>query len=104
MNCQTCHCCGSELPDGSLRYIVEIKSFADFDGYLELEDMNGDVENDIEYLFDYIEDMDSAALEDDVYHIRTFILCKHCRERFIESPFKSSDDRLSREESRGTIH
>jgi hypothetical protein len=55
-----CHSCGKELPRGSLKYVIEIKSFADFDGYLE--EYPGDVEEGINDLLDAIEHADPGSI------------------------------------------
>ena len=97
-----CHCCGKELPDGGLKYIVEVKSFADFDGYLE--DYPGEVEDGINELLDAMENMDPSSLEEDVYQELVYLLCKGCRDRFINDPFQTGEFVRAAEEVKGTIH
>ncbi|MBI5885565.1 MAG: hypothetical protein HZB85_03165 [Deltaproteobacteria bacterium] len=97
-----CHSCRKELPKGTLKYIVEIKSFADFDGYLE--DYEGDVESGINELLEAIETMDAKALEEDVAMERIFIMCKACRDRFVEDPLQTGRPAAHGEEAKGTIH
>ena len=67
-----CNSCGRELQKGNLKYIVEIRSFADFDGYLE--EYNGDVEEGINDLLDAMETVDQKAIEEDVSKELIFIL------------------------------
>src|SRR3989338_9442068 len=102
MNNIRCYCCERELPEGSLKYIVEIKSFADFDGYLE--EYEGDVEGGITELLETIESMDVKALEDDVVKELIFILCKTCRDRFTEDPFQTGKPVAQGEDVKGTVH
>ncbi len=102
MDTLRCHGCGIELPRGSLKYIIEVKSFADFDGYLE--DYDGDVEEGINELLDAMESEDVDGLEEDVCHDVVYILCKRCRDRFIHDPFHTGRSILEREDVKGTIH
>jgi len=85
-----CNCCGKDLPKGGLKYVVEIKTFADFDGYIE--DYPGDMEEGLNDLLDAMENIDTATLEEDVYQELIYILCKECRQRFTNDPFNTSLD------------
>jgi hypothetical protein len=97
-----CHSCGAELPKGSLKYIVEIRSFADFDGYLE--EYEGDVEEGINEMLDAMEDMDADTLEGDVSRELIYILCKGCREKFTSDPFQTGSADVVGEDVKGTVH
>ncbi|MBI5562774.1 MAG: hypothetical protein HY894_08000 [Deltaproteobacteria bacterium] len=97
-----CHGCGKELAKGSLKYIVEVKSFADFDGYLE--EYEGDVEEGISELVEAMESMDAKAMEDDVAREIVFILCKPCRDRFTNDPLQTGRPVLAGEDAKGTVH
>lgn len=97
-----CHNCSKELPNGSLKYIVEIRSFADFDGYLE--EYEGDVEDGINGLLDAMENIDPKTLEEDVSKELIFILCKSCRDKFTSDPFQNGKAPFEGEEVKGTIH
>lgn len=97
-----CQSCGRELSRGGLKYVVEVKSFADFDGYLE--DYPGDIEEGVNELLDSMENMDSASIEDDVYQEMFFIVCKSCRDRLISDPFHTGSLRLQPDEGKGTLH
>ncbi|MFQ5736492.1 MAG: hypothetical protein ACE5GY_06465 [Thermodesulfobacteriota bacterium] len=97
-----CHSCSRELPGGSLKYIVEIRSFADFDGYLE--EYDGDVEEGINDLLDAMENIDLKKLEEDVSNELIYILCKSCRDKFTNDPFHSGRAQFEGEEVKGTIH
>lgn len=96
-----CHCCGKELPFGSVKYVIEVKSFADFDGYIE--EFAGDVEEGINELIESIEQCDPKNLEDDVYEEFIYLLCKQCRDRFANDPFNTGRP-MFREEAKGTVH
>ncbi len=98
-----CHSCRKELPKGSLKYIIEIRSLADFDGYLE--EYEGDIEEGLnELLLDTVEDIDAKTLEEDVSRELIFILCKNCRDRFISDPFQTGRAIFEGEDVKGTIH
>ncbi len=97
-----CHSCGKELPRGSLKYVIEIKSFADFDGYLE--EYPGDVEEGINDLLDAIEHADPGSIEQEVFEESIFILCKNCRDKFTKDPFKSGKMVFEKLEAKDTIH
>jgi hypothetical protein len=71
-----CQSCGRELPPGSLKYVVEVKSFADFDGYLE--EYEGDIDEGISELLDAMENIDADTLEEDISKELVYILCKRC--------------------------
>ncbi len=91
------------MPKGGLKYVVEIKSFADFDGYLE--EYHGEVEEGINELLDAMEGMDATTLEEDVYHELIYILCKDCRDKFMKDPFGTGHEIFEGEEERkGTLH
>lgn len=97
-----CHSCGKELPKGSLKYVVEIRSFADFDGYLE--DYEGDVEEGINELLDSMEASDAKTLEEDVSKELIYILCKSCSDKFTSDPFQTGKAVFEGEDVKGTIH
>lgn len=97
-----CHNCGRELLKGTLKYVVEIRSFADFDGYLE--EYEGDVEDGITELLEAMGSSDPADLEDDVSTELIYILCKSCRDRFVSDPFQTGKTVGQGENIKGTIH
>ncbi|MBI3756045.1 MAG: hypothetical protein HY265_07785 [Deltaproteobacteria bacterium] len=102
MNKIRCYSCSRELSEGSLKYVVEVKSFADFDGYLE--DYPGDVESGMVELLKELEDADQKTLEDDVYQEMVFILCKACRDKFYKGLLDTSDTIGADREIKDTIH
>ncbi|MBI5048876.1 MAG: hypothetical protein HZB54_08010 [Deltaproteobacteria bacterium] len=102
MNNIRCHSCAKELPEGSLKYVVEVKSFADFGGFLE--DYSGDVESGMVELLKDLEDIDQKTLEDDVYQEAVFILCKICRDKFYKNLLDTSIPAGMDREIKDTIH
>lgn len=97
-----CNCCGVELPEGSLKYIVEIRSYADFDGYLE--EFDGDVEEGLNELLDAMENIDQKNLEEEVSKELILILCKSCRDKFTSDPFQTGKTIREGEDAKGTLH
>lgn len=91
------------LTRGGLKYVIEIKSFADFDGYLE--EYPGEIEDGINELLDSMENMETEELEEEVFQELVFILCKSCREKFVDDPFNRRHA-LEEEDvvSRGMLH
>ena len=77
-----CMRCGVELPYGSLVYVVQVKVLADFDGViLEAEEENP---QPLDELLEQIKNRDAKDLEKEVFEEFTLILCKSCRDRFVE--------------------
>lgn len=78
------HCsrCGIKLPHGSLVYVAEVKVYADFDGVI----LESEVESQqsINQLLEYIKDADPNGVEKEVYEDFTLVLCKGCRDRFVD--------------------
>jgi hypothetical protein len=74
--------CGKELPAGELAYVAQIKVFAGFDGLLS-EPGEG-IDNQLNRILDQIEKSNPEELEKDVYEEFTLILCKSCRDRFVD--------------------
>jgi len=86
---QYCVRCGKDLPEGSLKYVVDIRVYADFDGVLRFPE--GDIEAEVSRLMAEIERMDPQELERDVYQEMAFLLCKSCRDRFVEDPLSRGE-------------
>jgi hypothetical protein len=80
---QKCKMCSKQLPLGSLKYVVSIKVFADFDEVIQ-EDEAPSSEEDLQKLVDSIDDSDPQKLEEDVYMERVFVLCDQCKKLFSE--------------------
>ena len=78
-------------------YVAHIRVFADFDGVL-LEPEGG-VDRQLKQILEQIELTDPKDLENDVYEEFTLLLCKSCRDRFVdetrhpwEGPFQIQED------------
>jgi len=79
---QHCMRCGKELPAGELAYVVQIKVFAGFDGLLP--EPEGGIDHQFRKILDQIEKSDPKELEKEVYEEYTLLLCKSCRDRFVD--------------------
>ncbi len=86
MNNQHCCKCGKNLPEGSPRYIVSIRLFADYDGNIEISDGNKDDQDSIDYLIRCLEGLDDKEPENDIRDEMAFLLCRPCRNRFGRNP------------------
>jgi hypothetical protein len=76
-----CMRCGVQLPYGSLVYIVQVRVFADFDGViLESEEES---RQPLDQLLEQIKNEDPKELEKEVYEEFSLVLCKSCRDRFV---------------------
>src|SRR4030042_3854081 len=82
MSERTCWRCGKELPPEGLNYVIHIEVFAGFDGVL-LEPEEG-VDRQLRRLMDQIEKSNSKELEKEVYEAFTSVVCKSCRDRFVD--------------------
>ncbi len=94
---KTCFRCGKSFQPGSLFYVVHIKVFSGFDGILS-EPAEG-IDQQLKSLIEATENMDPKELEKDVYEEITLIVCKSCRDRFMddirhpwEGPFRIRKD------------
>ncbi len=79
---QICMRCGKRLPSADAAYTVQVRIFAGFDGVLS-EPAEG-VDAQLRRLLEQVEETDPGELERDVYEEFTLILCKSCRDRFVE--------------------
>lgn len=77
-----CDRCGKNLPPGGLRYVVTISVTADFDGVIA--DDAG--EEELRKALMDAELRDAQDLEDDVHQEMAYILCKPCRDAFVNEP------------------
>ena len=76
-----CQRCSKNLPPGSLAYVIQIKVFSGFDGVLS--EASEDLEQQLGHLFEQVKESDPEALEREVYEEYNLILCKNCRDRFV---------------------
>jgi hypothetical protein len=92
-----CFRCGKELLPGGLFYIVHIRVFSGFDGILT-EPAEG-IDEQLRDLLKQVEHMDQNELEKEVYEEISMMVCKSCRDRFVdeiqhpwEGPFRIQKD------------
>lgn len=69
---QSCYRCGRYLPAGSLKYVVHLKVYADFDGFLSVPDE--DLEGEMDRILEEIEWRNAKELEEEVYQEMVFLL------------------------------
>ncbi len=89
---QKCKMCSKPLPLGSLKYVVSIKVFADFDEVIS-EDGAPTSEDGLKKLVDTIDEADPRKLEEDVYMERVFVLCNQCKKRFSKGFLEAGTDK-----------
>jgi hypothetical protein len=82
MEKRRCLRCGKELPAGALTYVVHIRVFSGFDGLLP-EPEEG-IDQQLSHLLEQVQKSDPKELEKEVYEEFTLLLCKSCRDRFVE--------------------
>ncbi len=94
---KNCFRCGNSLRPGNLFYVVHIRIFSGFDGVLS-EPGEG-IDEQLKDLIEVAESLDPKELEKDVYEEITLIVCKSCRDRFVddlrhpwEGPFRIRKD------------
>jgi hypothetical protein len=94
---RNCFRCGKGLQPGSLFYVVHIRVFSGFDGILI--EPKGDIDQQLHQLLEQAQHLDPKELEKDVYEEITLIVCKSCRDRFVddlqhpwEGPFRIRKD------------
>jgi len=97
MKQKNCFRCGKELLPGSPFYIVHIRVVSGFDGILT-ETAEG-IDQELRELIEQAEHLDPSELEKDVYEEITLVICKSCRDRFVdeiqhpwEGPFRIRKD------------
>ena len=80
-----CDKCGRMLLPGELKFDLEIRLWADFDGNLPGGIEKEPPENLRKLLQDMVY-MDKKVLENDVYMSMEFVLCKICKDHFAANP------------------
>lgn len=92
-----CFRCGKDLPPGSLYYVVHVRVFSGFDGFVN-EPEEG-VDQSLRQLLEQINSLDPEALEKEVYEEITLMVCKPCRDHLVnvikqpwEGPFQIQRD------------
>ena len=82
MEKRQCMRCGVELAYGSLVYRIQVKVFADFDGVIS--DPEEESQASLEQLLEQIQKADPKELEKEVYEEFMLVLCRSCRDRFVD--------------------
>lgn len=92
-----CFRCGKELHPGSLFYVIYIRVVSGFDGILS--EPAEEIDQQLKSLLEEVRQVDPKELEKDVYEEITLIMCKSCRDRFVdevqhpwEGPFQIRTD------------
>jgi hypothetical protein len=90
MASQTCCRCSKVINPGDLLYRVTIKVFADFDGIININSHNIDVEKE----FEKVKSVPEELLEEEVYKEFDYILCPRCKEIYCANPLHLPLDTL----------
>src|SRR4030042_4254547 len=97
MKGRNCFRCGRELQPVSLFYVVHIRVLSGFDGILR--EPTGDIDRQLNQLLEQAQHLHPNELEKEVYEEITLIVCKSCRDRFVddirhpwEGPFQIRKD------------
>jgi len=92
-----CSRCGKNFQPGSLFYVVHIRVFSGFDGILS--ESPEEIDQQLEGLLEAAQHLDPKELEKEVYEEITMVVCKSCRDRFVddirypwEGPFRIRKD------------
>lgn len=72
MGGRSCSRCGRYLPLGSLKYVVHIRVYADFDGFLSISDE--EIEEEMDRIIKAMESRNPDDLEREVYQEIGFLL------------------------------
>jgi hypothetical protein len=73
-------------PDEDLRYVVKIEVYAGLDASESADDGDRDNLLEMHEILERMEDVESAAIGDDVYQTMRFDLCPDCRRKFLRNP------------------
>ncbi len=94
---KNCFRCGKYLQPGGLFYVVHIKVFSGFDGILA--EPAEEIDQQLKVLLEAAQQVDHKELEKEVYEEITIVVCKSCRDRFVddlrhpwEGPFQVRKD------------
>ena len=82
MASRRCSRCGKTINPGDLLFRLTIKVFADFDGIINIQAKELDLDKE----FDKIKSCPEDLLEEEVYKEFDFILCPRCKEIYCENP------------------
>ena len=86
MSAPDCAGCGKALPNGSLRYVVEMTITADFDPVMIFpDDLDGEMERTLDAVQEAADEGLAGKLEEQVIARRAYLFCPGCRNEFMES-------------------
>jgi len=97
-----CQNCGLDMEPNDLKYVVEIRSFADLEDSIG-EDCSEELEDGINTFLDTMEDMELTKVED-ISNDLILILCKTCRDDFMADPLQSGCHRTMGFDSKPILH
>jgi hypothetical protein len=88
----TCDLCGKVLGAGEdSRFVVKVEVYAAYDPMeITSEEIEEDRHEEIEDLLDEMSDMESEALEDQVYKTFRYDLCSECHAAYLQDPLGKS--------------
>ncbi len=79
-----CHRCGTDLPEGSVKYQVEIRVRSVFDGVVpDLAERND--ESEIDRLIREMSAQSEEELNRQVYEDDVFVVCPRCKEALLKN-------------------
>ncbi len=82
-----CQHCGLNMDTDALKYVVEIRSFADLEGSIG-DDPAEELEDGINTFLDTMDNMELTKVED-ISNDLILILCKKCRDNFMSDPLQT---------------
>ncbi len=97
-----CQNCGVNMSPDDLKYVVEIRSFADYDGFIG-EDPDLGFEEGINTFLDAMENMDVSNVEDITSDL-ILILCRKCRDNFMADPLQTGFQTQLGNDSKPILH
>ena len=87
-----CDICGLEIKGKTIHYELKIELKAAYETIeINLADLLKDHTEEIEALMQEMEEADPQKLQDDIYKVFHFHLCRSCQQRYIKSPLPAPD-------------
>ena len=99
---QRCQNCGVFMNPDDLKYVVEIRSFADYDGFIG-EDPDMGFEEGINSFLDAMESMEVSDVEDITSDL-ILILCRKCRDNFMADPLQTGIQTFLGHDTKPILH
>ncbi|MBN1917885.1 MAG: hypothetical protein JW889_08255 [Verrucomicrobia bacterium] len=96
-----CDRCGREIKSKTIHYELKIEVKAAYETLeINLADLLKDHAAEIEALMDEVEHADPQQLQDDVYKVFHFHLCRSCQQHYIRAPLPSTRPPAARDRFR----